>query len=154
MVDIAQERVDELERLATGNPTKGRMYEVEIDANPDHFLNYDAPVSQQSAKIQEAFRALGIDGKAGDDGLTGKNLLSQLCAKLGDDALVSSELNKRGIPGVKYFDQASRGVAEGSRNYVVFDDSILRIAKKYGVPIAAAMMGLDELQQQQLQAQL
>ena len=33
---------------------KGRMYEVRIDADPEDFLDWDKPLSQQSPKIQKA----------------------------------------------------------------------------------------------------
>jgi hypothetical protein len=38
-----------------------------------------------------------------------------------------------GIKGIKYLDQGSRGAGEGSRNYVVFDDKLIDIVKKYGL---------------------
>ena len=44
-----------------------------------------------------------------------------------------------GIPGVKYLDQFSRSAGEGSRNYVVFNDAIIDILRKYG--LAGALGG-------------
>lgn len=38
-----------------------------------------------------------------------------------------------GIPGIKYLDQGSRAAGNGSRNYVVFDDKLIDILKKYGL---------------------
>lgn len=41
----------------------------------------------------------------------------------------------------------SRGAGEGSRNYVVFDDKLIDILKKYGLPIpvaGAAFEGMDQ----------
>jgi hypothetical protein len=38
-----------------------------------------------------------------------------------------------GIPGIKYYDAGSRGAGEGTRNYVVFDDRLITILKKYGL---------------------
>ncbi len=49
-------------------------------------------------------------------------------------------MNKSGIPGIKYLDQGSRGAGEGSSNYVVFNDKLIDIMKKYG--IAGAPAGL------------
>lgn len=49
------------------------------------------------------------------------------------NAAESQFLNAAGIPGIKYLDQGSRSAGEGSRNYVVFDDSLIDILKKYGL---------------------
>jgi hypothetical protein len=38
-----------------------------------------------------------------------------------------------GIPGIRYLDKASRQSAEGTRNYVVLDDKLIDIVKKYGI---------------------
>ena len=42
----------------------------------------------------------------------------------------SDVLNKAGIPGIKYLDQGSRGAGEGTRNFVLFDDTIPKILKQ------------------------
>jgi hypothetical protein len=42
------------------------------------------------------------------------------------------------VPGIKYLDQGSRDSGEGTRNYVVFDDSLIEIVRKYGI---AALVG-------------
>lgn len=47
----------------------------------------------------------------------------------------SDYLAKSGIPGIKYLDQMSRGAGKGSRNYVVFDDSLVKILERNGIPI-------------------
>lgn len=44
-------------------------------------------------------------------------------------------LRDAGIPGIKYLDQQSRAAGQGSRNYVVFDDSLIEIVAKDGVPV-------------------
>jgi hypothetical protein len=47
---------------------------------------------------------------------------------------ISQMLRDRGIPGIRYFDQGSRaGGGQGTRNYVVFDDKLIDILKKYGL---------------------
>jgi hypothetical protein len=53
----------------------------------------------------------------------------------------AKELAARGIPGIKYLDAGSRGAGDGSRNYVVFDDSLIEILRKYGVLPAAVGTG-------------
>ena len=51
----------------------------------------------------------------------------------------AANLKQAGIPGIKYLDQGSRAAGDGSRNYVVFDDSLIDIVRKYG--LAAALGG-------------
>jgi hypothetical protein len=52
--------VDRLESgVSTWRPG-GHMYEVDIDATPDDFLDYDKPLSEQSDRVKEA---LGIKGQ-------------------------------------------------------------------------------------------
>jgi hypothetical protein len=64
--EYAPDRADllrgELEFVKGVNPDQvkftgsGKMYEVEIDASPDELLDWDAPLSQQPPKVQEALR--------------------------------------------------------------------------------------------------
>jgi hypothetical protein len=44
--------------------TKGRMYEVNIKADPESLLDWDAPLSQQPEKVREAVKTLGVDRSA------------------------------------------------------------------------------------------
>jgi hypothetical protein len=39
---------------------KGHMYEVQVNADPSHFLDWDKPLSQQSPHVQEALGQFGI----------------------------------------------------------------------------------------------
>ena len=40
---------------------------------------------------------------------------------------LSARLKAKGIPGIKYFDGTSRKAGEGTRNFVMFDDSDIQI---------------------------
>ena len=42
------------------------------------------------------------------------------------------------IKGIKYKDGFSRGAEGGTSNYVIFDDRLITISKKYGIAIPAA----------------
>ena len=57
-------------------------------------------------------------------------------------------LREAGIPGIRYLDQMSRGEGKGSSNYVVFDDAIIDIVRKYGIAglalLQAAGYGTNE----------
>ena len=49
---------------------------------------------------------------------------------VGSQQAASDYLKSFGIPGIRYLDGRSRSAGEGSRNFVVFDDSILRILNR------------------------
>lgn len=107
-------------------PSNGRMYEVRINADPEHFLDWDKPLSQQSEKVrQAASKAWGIPEQQLHDELFARNVPEQISKKLRDE----------GVAGVKYLDQGSRVKGEGTRNYVVFDDNLIEIVAKDGTPV-------------------
>ena len=157
-------------------PRRGRMYEVNINADPEHFLDWDKPLSEQSPKVQQAISQLtqGKDPQA--FGQSGSGLYNFVGAWKGrQDQNASDALRQAGIPGIKYLDQGSRNFADlkiephefndGSsgfkvngpkgdmtfdtkqeaqqyidslnkgqtHNYVVFDDKLIDIIKKYGI---------------------
>jgi hypothetical protein len=58
----------------------------------------------------------------------GQDIVTQL-GGLGPQT--SRTLKEAGIPGIRYLDQGSRGAGNGTRNYVVFDDSLINILAKY-----------------------
>lgn len=64
-------------------------------------------------------------------------LYSKLAAKLGSQQAASEYLKARGIPGIRFFDAVSRSDKSGSRNFVVFDDSIVTLTHKDGKPVTA-----------------
>lgn len=80
-------------------------------------------------------KPVGFD-ESGEPLFSGMAALDNRNPKAATDALL-----KAGIPGIKYFDQGSRSAGEGSRNYVVFDDSLIDILKKYGIAIPAIAGG-------------
>jgi hypothetical protein len=151
------DNVATLERLESGGPF-GRLYEVEINANPEDFLDWDAPLSAQPQNVRDAlkrtsYRMQGNSFTSGElaetiDALTpqqrdyilkqpGLNPTgSEVARAAGAD---TNALREAGIPGIRYLDAGSRGAGDGSRNYVVFDDELISILKKYG--IAGVMAG-------------
>lgn len=52
-----QSYIDQAEKSGISSRRKpnGRMYEVRINADPEHFLDWDKPLSQQSEKIQQLY---------------------------------------------------------------------------------------------------
>jgi len=75
---------------------------------------------------------------------TGMNLADALNMRRGFPEGPPKLLEDAGIKGVKYADAFTRHKTPDKRsmNYVIFDDRLITIAKKYGVaiPAAAAML--------------
>jgi hypothetical protein len=123
----------------------GHMYEVNIKADPDSFLDWDAPVGQQT-HLLDKLRALAPDPDKFDktqDG-TGREFMEWVGASdrnhwyhsehpefLKSATERTKAIREAGIPGIRYLDQGSRGAGQGSRNYVLFDDSLVDIKRKY-----------------------
>ena len=125
---------------------KGRMYEVDINANPEDFLDWDAPLSAQPQKVRDWFDSRGITpGFAGNQ--SGAELLQAEKGVLGAEGTTSA-MREVGVPGIKYLDHGSRfnstDGATNTRNYVVFDENLINIVKKYGVAGAATMLGVSQ----------
>ncbi len=108
--------------------TPGRLYEVNIKADPNDFLDWDKPLSQQSEKVQKAFPPDNWADGPDDTGSWRAHVASREGAR---------ELRNSGVAGIRYLDQGSRSAGEGSRNYVVFDDSLIEIVAKDGKPVQA-----------------
>lgn len=149
---------------------RGHLYEVNIQANPADFLDWDAPISMQSESVQRALsplveerlksiqsagqRAREAALAAGLPDFTPKSRERLLSEMRGGDLVGASRLgqfeqpiepllSQAGVPGIRYLDQTSRGVGEGSRNYVVFDENMINIVRRYGIAGAAALLGLS-----------
>ena len=133
------EAVDTVEARMGLKANPGRMYEVNINADPADFLDWDLPLAGQSKAVQERVRGLAPRA-AGMS--SGHRLLSEVAPSNATpftsaadraQAEASDRLREAGIPGIKYLDQGSRAAGEGSRNYVVFDDNLISILRKYGL---------------------
>lgn len=176
-------RDEAIELLKSGKAkvnVNGSMYEVNINANPDDFLDWDKPLSEQpegirrklgwTAEQESAYKQAqlsdddallaALNGDASsykNSGLKPPSGLPSLDAMGSDiargtslfdkasDVEKSLRLKEAGIPGIKYLDAGSRGAGDGSRNYVVFDDKLIDIVKKYGIAGASAMLGYNVL---------
>lgn len=162
----------------------GHMYEVNINANPEDFLDWDKPLSEQGDAVQSAMRpfmpytvvddagnrkylgtglkqddaermAPRMGGRAvpvNDRDFTGEDL-KRMFGGGQDAAAFSDALRRAGVPGIRYLDQVSRNVGSGTRNYVVFDESIIDVVRKYGIAGAVAAGLISQEMAQQLQAQ-
>lgn len=61
---------------------------------------------------------------------SGGELYKALNQGLDDAAKTSAALNKAGIQGIKYLDQSSRADGKGTRNFVVFDPSSVKMLER------------------------
>jgi hypothetical protein len=153
--ELAAEVGEEIEEYG---PNLGSMYEVKIDVEPDELLDYYAPLKDQPKKVQKAIDDLmTLDGvesyspegfkvymKTGVTGETlGHDILNHYNGKVGTKEGVKV-LEFAGIKGIRYADAFSRHKSpdKQSMNYVIFDDRLISIAKKYGIaiPVAAALL--------------
>jgi hypothetical protein len=153
---------------------KGKMYEVNIKAHPDEFLDWDKPLSEQSKHVQEK-----LADKFGIEHDPNKSAFNQVLSKIATDksrtaysynADASQAMREAGIKGIKYLDQGSRPKTDwivkhpqggenifpneaqaqayvkkypdegytlippkNTKNFVVFDDKLIDIVKKYGL---------------------
>lgn len=120
----------------------GNLYEVDIpDEHIDRMLDYDKPLREQGENLQKLAELLpandiSASGHIIQDGkwvepidLTGQQIYQRLSAIYSPKS-VSKILNDIGIPGIKYWDQFSRETGKGTRNFVLFDDSIPKILNR------------------------
>ena len=147
-----------------GKSATGHMYEVQVNADPAHFLDWDKPLSEQHPKVQDAINGLAdnsvalsqrmAEAQKNNIPLTGNDVVSTL-ARAGNfgDPRIAAALQKAGIPGIRYLDAGSRGAGEGSRNSVVFNPANMEIIRKYGLAGLMAGGGAAALSGQQGQQQ-
>ena len=160
----------------TGAPYQGRMYEVDIAADPEHFLDWDRPLSEQSPKVREKlgvhneprdfeaeakavpgtpeYEALTrkMDTRTGSPGVpdvTGAEFYrgDVLRGTAAGERDMSTALREAGIPGIRYLDQGSRGAGDGTRNYVVFPGNEHLIAILRKYGLPISAAGLAALSQ-------
>jgi hypothetical protein len=114
-----QSILDSLGRLRSGDATlapRGRMYEVDINADPQSFLPWDKPASQWPNQPLSAVQDLAASQGMRLGDVTGERLYQQLATSIsdfgrhtgGDQQAASEALGQAGIPGIRYLDQQSR----------------------------------------------
>jgi hypothetical protein len=166
---LGKRELRELEKMDYAKLRPGSMYEVRINANPDDFLDWDAPLSAQpkileqfgyndakhpedwipdvnmtGAELYRLHGGLTADGARGGGSVRQSDVLtgSSRPIRMKDGTVQDKAVN---IPGIKYKDAGSRGMdgADGTRNYVVFDENLIEIVRKYGIAGAAALLGVS-----------
>jgi hypothetical protein len=123
--DMAQRSLDALDELKGRKLTfqqpeqPGHMYELDINAEPEHFLDWDKPATAQPPNVQNAltkiWEKLGgtTEGRqyppfAAHSEATGESLHAALATALGSKEAAAAALRDAGVPGVRYLDQGSR----------------------------------------------
>lgn len=161
--DIMQRLLDEGSlRPASG---RNRRYDVLIHSSPDRLGFLDKPISQQPEAVQNALSKVLPRSELGLPSLwdrlrgvapTDPRLMDVVKAQLEKKAskALSDGLRERGVDGFTYRNGMTRGrfgeVAPESHNYVVFDDKLIEILRKYGLlpPAAVGAAGLANQQQE------
>lgn len=138
-LDNIKQALAQAEDYAARTTGNGRLYEVNITADPSQLLDWDAPIASQSPAVQKVASQFNVPPDA--PGRKAHGAISEVADnyfnKHGKDpqAVAAGVLRRNGIPGIKYLDGNSRVAGEGSRNFVIFDDSLVSILKKYGVAL-------------------
>jgi len=126
----------------------GNLYNVELAPDEHDLLDWDAPLSEQPEKVRAVAEKLIADGLLDKHALTEWEAASPAKRDGGrfyellrgsynlprdirhPPAAASALLRQHGIPGIRYLDGGSRAAGDGSRNYVMFDDSLIKIKGK------------------------
>jgi hypothetical protein len=129
---------DEIAKL----PTTGNLYTVELLPDEADFLDWDKPLSEQSDKVKAALRSTGMfterdlnpPANFSPSPLfnSGRGAYDILKSNEESDRKASELLASLGIAGMKYFDGNSRNIEFGTRNYVIFDESLIKILEENG----------------------
>ena len=126
----------------SANP--GRMYEVDINTTPDRLLDWDKPLGEQPAAVQDAINRVGRNVEPyGLDRVVAEMRPVEMRRLVQSPEGVNA-LARQGVDGIQYLDQGSRSAGDGTRNYVMFDDSLINILRKYG--ILAPLMGAGAME--------
>lgn len=113
---------------------KGHLYTADLpDEHIAKMLDWDKPLSQQPAHVQDAVKSAFADAgipNAWKSDPDGNSVNAWLSSAMKDSQKASELLRAKGLSGIKYLDGGSRAAGDGTRNYVVFDDKLLKILRK------------------------
>lgn len=122
----------------------GQLYQVEVKADREQFLDFDKRLDEQSDAIQQAVKKIAPDT---DMSQTGNDFFDTLYeARMQEfghgpnnpsvSVDVSKKLKDAGVRGIRYLDQLSRKgeASKKTHNLVVFDDADVEIVSRNGQP--------------------
>lgn len=128
----------------------GYLYQAEIPKDED-LLNWDVSLSMQPVKVRQALEAADVMDPSVFDQFTGQQLYEGIVRDRNmfggldrrEAAQATSEfLQSIGLPGLRYLDGYSRDRGEGTHNYVIWDETLLR-------PEVAQIMVIDAEQEEE-----
>jgi len=127
VADVARKDLEVLKQinsLGGLQKTSGNLYEVNLrwpgareatdPLGPQHFLDYDKLLSEQSEFVKDKLAKIGHSVNktttVGEDPYNpfGERIISKLASTSGGEAAASEILRGAGIPGVRYLDAGSR----------------------------------------------
>jgi hypothetical protein len=125
---------------------KGNFYTVELDVDDADLLDWDKPLSEQSEKVLNALNEIKFwNGEtqsfdnARNISSTGGEAYFDLQSRFNNSPKTASDrFLKAGIPGIRYLDGGSRSDGQGTYNYVVFDENLIKITEENGNRIPAS----------------
>ena len=107
----------------------GYLYKGDIpDEIIPKFLDYDAPLKDQSPEVQALAKSLGMDLE---------DLGGDLLGKVGKTVKGTLQMQGAGIKGIKYLDQGSRGQGKGTSNFIPFSPDDFKIQEINDEPLEA-----------------
>jgi len=121
----------------------GHLYHVRVRANPEYFLDWDKPLSEQHPHVQAALENLHGEKISPTSNLLhpsnkGEKIYYGTAVKHGkyaetNAAPTAESLKQAGIPGIRYLDANSRDpdTDQPTHNHVIFDPSIIDIKHRY-----------------------
>ena len=104
----------------------GHMYQVRINAKPEHFLEAQKPLSEQSETVRNALKKMML----GDPRKMTRDYTPEETVKL----------RELGVPGIRYRADARNDIGDAAYNYVLFDDKLVDITHKNGQPVERRLM--------------
>lgn len=160
----------------------GRIYKAKLKVDPKKLLDYDKPIAAQNSfvrgKIEELVQEVNLDD-ALNLGFDPFEMGEEAALQAARESLLDSEvltflntwrdirgvegaaeelLDKYGIKGIKYKAMqgaGARNVPEtGAQNYVIFDENLIDIMKKYGIVGSVAVSSMAATQGDQDQGDL
>lgn len=125
--------------------TSGYLYKGDIpDEILPKFLDWDKKFSEQTTEVKEAIKKYWDENKVyGDPSkLSGAGIYDSIVAhvfgdtgRAGAQKAASAELEKIGVRGIRYLDQASRGEGKGTSNFIPFRPEDFKIQEINDIPI-------------------
>ena len=150
--DQVREARDEIAKL----PRSGNLYTVELLPDADDFLDWDKPLSEQSEKVKAALASTGLftprDLNPPANFVpsplfnSGRGAYDILKSNEESDEKASKLLASLGIAGMKYFDGNSRNIEFGTSNYVIFDESLVKILEENGQKVEGQSFSISPAQ--------